>query len=251
MPEIARPLVALLWWGPLQYRLRGVLCRFLEKKGIIRLGPLRGRRFSGGCSQLLGIYEMPVERAIKKCLHPGDVFYDVGANRGYFSVLGAVICGAAGHVYSFEPVPDNVQRIRQNLAGMYNCAVVDKAVSSVSGESYMVIGDGVRSSLVTRQQDDTISVAQITLDEFVQSHRLPNLIKIDVEGAERDVIAGAKGLLGRPDAPALIVELHDQDSDRKLTMELSKYGYTLSPLASRFRRRRDYPHHILAEKRTT
>ncbi|MBZ0319438.1 MAG: FkbM family methyltransferase [Anaerolineae bacterium] len=244
-----RQLVASLWWGSLQRPIRMILVRLLDRDKIIRLGPLRGRKFNGNYSQLLGIYEMKVEHSIRDNLLSGDIFYDIGANYGYFSLLGAFICGPTGHVYSFEPVPSNIQRIQQNTQGFVNCTVVSKAVSDTTGISHIVVGDGVNAVITDGAQENSIPVDLIALDDFVQQNPIPKLIKIDVEGAEYKVMQGARQLLSSPNAPAFIIELHDQENDRLVTAELIKNEFTVTPILSRFRKKRDYPHHVFAQKK--
>lgn len=71
-------------------------------------GVVRGRRWVVGSTLYavwLGSYEIDKQRVLAGELHPGSVFYDVGANVGFFTVLGAHCVGPGGAVYAFEPLP--------------------------------------------------------------------------------------------------------------------------------------------------
>src|SRR5688572_21500950 len=102
-----------LWYGPFRRVFRVVFTR-LPPRSRVTFGPLRGSRvMTGGWPCALGIFELHVQRAITDRLEPGDVFYDIGANHGYISLLAAKRVGPEGHVYAFEPHSGNVERIRE------------------------------------------------------------------------------------------------------------------------------------------
>ena len=63
----------------------------------------------------IGNNELPVQEAIEGWLQPGDIFYDIGTNVGFFMVIAARKVGKNGHVYAFEPLPANVEVIRHNI----------------------------------------------------------------------------------------------------------------------------------------
>src|SRR5216683_2563800 len=73
----------------------------------------RHHRYVGG--YWIGNYELDVQHALKRLLRPGDVFYDIGANAGFFSLLATKLVGPTGRVVSFEPLPENVQSIREQM----------------------------------------------------------------------------------------------------------------------------------------
>lgn len=247
MSEIVRRLLVRLWWGRGKRASRAILRRLMRDSAAIKFGPLSGCYFEGNYPQRLGIYEMPTERAINENLSPRQVFYDIGANNGYFTLLASKICGENGHVYSFEPVPDNFQILQKNTASMSNCSLVQKGVSSSSSAGRMFVGDGVKATLA-HEEKDTISVDLITLDDFTAFARYPNLIKIDVEGAEAAVLTGGRKLLSRPDAPTLIIEVHDEVNDRKILADLKNYEYRIARLQNQLWEKPDYPYHVIAQK---
>lgn len=109
------------WYGRFRRPFRALLRRLFGHRSRIRIkfGPLRGYQFieEGWLSPYsLGIYELHVQYAIRSMLNRGDVFYDVGANNGFLSLLAAKTVGPEGHVYAFEPLPENAQRLLKLMA---------------------------------------------------------------------------------------------------------------------------------------
>lgn len=239
------------WYGPLRRPLRAISRRMIGNSPRIALGPLKGSFFRG--SELvcrMGLYELHIQQLIGELLDEGDVFYDIGANNGYLSLLGAKCVGEAGRVYSFEPLPANGERIRglmeENL--VRNLELVQAAVSESSGEMEFYLGgdgDPYTPSLIRDRRSSSIRVRVTTIDEFASSHPAPDLIKMDIEGAEAMAIRGAGQLLARADAPALLIEVHSAEIDREITERLRGYGYNLRTIRAPFDRK-SYPNHLLA-----
>lgn len=163
----------------------------------------------------LGIYELPLQRAISEFLGEGDVFYDVGANAGFFTILGARRVGPSGTVYAFEPHPFNAMTVRTQVEinGFRNCEVISAAVGAKEGVCGLIdkgelstchVGSVFEASEMLHCQ----SVALTSLDSFAFEHRPPDMIKIDVEGAESDVLKGAQRLLSRRPPPRIACEVH-------------------------------------------
>ena len=105
----------------------------------------RSRRFL--CDRVefwLGTHELPVQRALADRLSPGDTFFDIGANAGFFSVLAARKVGAAGLCVAVEPDPTIAKVIAGQAAlnGFDNVAVVRKLVTAAPGEVWpWMVGD--------------------------------------------------------------------------------------------------------------
>src|SRR4030042_4964901 len=80
----------------------------------------------------LGSYELKVQLALQRLLQPGDVFYDVGANAGFFTVLAGRLVGSRGRVFAFEPIPENAETAREQVAlnGLSWCALLPSAAGS-------------------------------------------------------------------------------------------------------------------------
>jgi FkbM family methyltransferase len=124
----------------------------------------------------------------KRYLRPGDLFIDIGANIGSYSVYAAE-CGA--EVISVEPVPHNAKRVRENLnLNGYAGQVVQKALSDHPG-SVRITAD--KDSLNHLVDEGGIEVTATTLDDLLGNRSA--VAKIDVEGAEELVLAGARKAL--------------------------------------------------------
>jgi FkbM family methyltransferase len=164
-----------------------------------------------------GAYESAIQDAIASLLRPGSVFYDVGSNFGFFSLIAARLVGPAGAVVAFEPVPNNVRRIEANAAAnkLENITVVPRAVSDKSGVETLYLAEyGGGSALMgSGEPPDVIGetrIEAISLGDFAAGPavRLPDLVKIDVEGAELRVLHGMRQILALK-RTALIIEFDD------------------------------------------
>jgi FkbM family methyltransferase len=165
-----------------------------------------------------GNLESGVQEAMVRHLGHGGVFYDVGANLGFFSLLAAHLSGLdTGRVVAFEAAPDNAEAIRVNAAlnRVPNVEVICAAVSDHSGWGRLqVVDDQSWSKLLQYGEhpftEEVIDVRCVTIDELVAGGRLPppSVVKIDVEGAELAVLAGMRQTMAAH-RPAIICELHD------------------------------------------
>src|SRR4051812_14269184 len=73
----------------------------------------------------LGQYELHIQEELKSCIKPGQTVFDIGANAGFFTLVAARLVGAAGKVIAFDPLPDNIQSIQEqlDLNSLINCTV--------------------------------------------------------------------------------------------------------------------------------
>jgi FkbM family methyltransferase len=159
----------------------------------------------GNCLSVDGSFETHELNFVIQSLKPGDVFLDIGANAGLYSVLAAQKVGASGHVYSFEPGRDELNLLSHNIQKneLKNVTIVNKAVSNERASvDFAISHDGAMNSLKkTNHSMQKIKewqvVETITLDEFIRENQINKVdfIKIDVEGAEGLVFEGAKQLL--------------------------------------------------------
>jgi FkbM family methyltransferase len=177
-------------------------------------------------------WEIPIQLCIQDFLTDGNCAFDVGANIGGISIAMSRIVGLKGLVYSFEANPFLLPRLKRDLDanGATNVKVINKAVWSKSGELLPFYCDdsyyASASSLINRQQSTTeVFVETITIDDFCAEQRItPDLIKIDVEGAEYNVLQGAKYILEKYQ-PVVILEYSScSESDDPIKL-LSKFDY--------------------------
>lgn len=251
-------LVDFLWrmrfrLGPLRGPVERTTEELLTRRGTVLTGPLRGQALEGSAVELLGIYELHVQRIVTDALEPGDVFFDVGAHRGYFSLLAARHVGEDGGVCAFEPLPENVERARALWArnGVSGCRLVPRAVGRSTGTRrfFRCPSDDRRGSLAGRQDSGTFPVETIRLDDFVASTGVrPALVKVDVEGAEVEVLAGSASLLAAPRPPVWIVEVHDPTRERQVRGMLEDAGYRVRVLPSPRLRHRPHPRHLVGRR---
>ncbi|MEQ9405256.1 MAG: FkbM family methyltransferase [Cyclobacteriaceae bacterium] len=160
---------------------------------------------------LLGIYEQELYRSIKIYLKKGDVFYDLGAHWGYFSIMSSRIVGNRGMVYAFEPMPSNHDRLERNLNinNIENVQVMALAVSDKEGFVEFSNSDDSYANTYKGDKSSSIKVKTQSLDNLINEEiRPPNFIKIDVEGAELDVLKGAQNLIKKY-KPVIHLSTHD------------------------------------------
>lgn len=173
------------------------------------------------------IEERPILDHLVSNLRRDDVFYDVGANLGLYSCLVADV--VTEPIVAFEPHPSNADRLEDNAelngadVSTFRCALADS-----TGEAELTIAlDKVGSAGHTLISDwpsghDSIRVPKVRGDEFIAREGLPhpNVLKIDVEGAERAVLGGLDATLSRPDCRLVYCETHAE--------RLEKQGYSVA-----------------------
>jgi len=165
-------------------------------------------------------FELAERQFARSFLRSGDIFVDVGANIGLFSLIAARAVGEGGAVYAFEPARQNYQRLCDNVAlnQLRNVTCLPLALSSRSEQLVITVpldGWDAWSSLASPTagvEFGSEEVPCISWDQFAGEHDLVGrvaLMKIDVEGWEREVLRGAAATLARTDAPVLQVEFTD------------------------------------------
>lgn len=181
---------------------------------------------------LTGTHEIQVQQALVRSVRAGDHVWDVGANIGYLALVAARLVGPAGRVLAIEPDPECAAAIRRNaqLNGLAAIEVIEAAASSNSGVGELVV---VRDRLWTRlasvgdhhESEGRVSVRTLALDDV--DGPPPALVKIDVEGAELEVLAGMTRLL-REDRPIVVCEMHGLNAEFCAVM--LDAGYVVSNL---------------------
>jgi FkbM family methyltransferase len=214
----------------------------------VRSGPGAGLRIGlrhASADYSSGSNEQPVQEAFVAAISPGDVVFDIGANVGFFSLIAARAVGPQGAVHAFEAVPECAREVERNARrnGLRNVRVHALAVADVDGTIELLRSrhpGGATVSQVDRPRDFTeaLTVPATTLDRFVARGgvRPPNVVKIDVEGAERSVLTGMAGLL-RDARPVVVCEVDDRDPARaaakldEVSGILTAKGYSVRTLA--------------------
>lgn len=179
-----------------------------------------------------GLNEFPDMGFLLHFLRNEDLFVDIGANIGAYTILACSVIGARG--IAFEPVPDTYERLVENirlnqLDETVRC--INKGVSSQQ-ETIAFTGDiGTKNHALApgERYNDKITVTVTPLDTALQGS-FPSLIKIDVEGYEFRVLEGAQEVLSSPSLHVVIIELNRSgdryDFDESKILDLMfQYGF--------------------------
>ncbi len=237
--------------GPLSRALRRALNRAVPARATeveVAAGLLKGARFEldlrAEKDLWLGTYELELQSLLPGLIRQGMTVYDVGANIGYLSVGFARLVGERGLVVAFEPLPENVRRLQASLAangleGRIRVAPV--AVGQEQGEAPFLVhasgGMGKLAGTVGREAEyrARLEVRVVALDGFLQAGSLPppDWVKVDVEGGEGEVLAGAQNIL-RDVRPGWILELHGPEAARNAFRVLGAAGYRVHRAEPRF-----------------
>jgi FkbM family methyltransferase len=230
--------------GPLTRLLRDALNR-AAPVGIsqvqIAAGPLEGLVMALDMQvekdYWLGTYEPDLAAAIAHFAKPGTIAYDVGANVGYNTLVLGRALGLNGQVFSFEALPENISRLKQNAAlnsDVCRFTVIEKAVSDKPGEITFLVHDsddmGKLVGSAGREEDyqQSITVTATSLDDFIyqQGNPPPSLVKMDIEGGEVLALPGMQRMLAEIQ-PVVLVELHGPESARAAWEMLLANSYTI------------------------
>ena len=165
--------------------------------------------------------EPGTNRVLAQQLRPGDVYVDVGAHVGTLLLNGARCVGPTGRAFAFEPIPRILDLLRANVAlnGFAgNCECSNVAVGRAEGTAKIWVPSIYSHASLYELPDAagvrSFDVQVMPLDDLIPADVHPTLIKIDVEGAELDVIAGMGRILGSETPPTLIVEYGREHLDR-------------------------------------
>lgn len=187
-------------------------------------GPLKGFIWSTSSNYdyLTGEYEDPdVLQAFFSWLQPDSVFYDLGANVGYYAFLAEQRI-TSGMIYSFEPIPRNIEMFNKHIAlnkdkikteriSLHPFAISDseKEVLFSNDDSAIEGNTYVKDTSRFRNAGNIMKIKSYSIDGLVEKgFKPPDVIKIDVEGAEYDVLKGAINTL-RSRKPNILLATHD------------------------------------------
>jgi FkbM family methyltransferase len=172
-----------------------------------------------------------------------EVFWDLGANVGFFTLLAARRAGPSGRVVAFEPDPQNAARLRAHAARNGLEAIVEVIEAAVWSQPGTVLFQRDRLCdspdrgcgcvvAYPAAGAEVVVVPAVSLDACLGRGRLPDVIKCDVEGAEAEVLAGAGRLLAIQ-RPVLIIKCHSAESRERVRAQLAAFGYRWRPLGER------------------
>lgn len=186
---------------------------------------------SGGLAIYTGLPEYDDMLFAARFLAAGDLFVDVGANIGLYSLLAARAVGPGGTVIAFEPHPVAAARLRENAAlnGFENVEIHETAAGAATGQTHITEGLDTVNHVVPEGGVGTVAVRLESLDGVVGS-RPAALVKIDAEGFEPEVLRGAMRLLDERRVGALVIELREHSArygsdDAGVVQALETCGY--------------------------
>lgn len=205
---------------------------FLPRELVLPVlqGPLRGKKWIVG-SHLhgcwLGSYELEMQKRIARELLPGAVFYDVGANAGFYSLLASMLI-APGMVYAFEPLPANTSYLRKHLElnRIQNVKLFELAICDQAGTACFTTEE--TRAMGKLEPGGDLCVQTAALDALLMEERLapPDFIKMDIEGAEYLALLGAKKCFAHL-RPKLFLATHGREVHDDCARLLSSWNYEL------------------------
>ncbi|HUJ73123.1 MAG TPA: FkbM family methyltransferase [Verrucomicrobiae bacterium] len=215
-------------------------------------GPAKGLRFrldlvtKEESGYFLGHYDLRILRQVVQICRQGWCVWDCGGYLGFYTAFFARCVGSGGCVVVFEADPRNMARIKGNMAlnGFDHIRFVDAAIGSPCGETDFILSDNTNSHIpgtyvgVTPEDYSRIEgvarivrVSCLSLDQACFERRLPTpqLIKIDIDGAEKMALPHAEQL-AREVKPLIVLELHNPECDAAAWEFAQRVGYTLRSL---------------------
>jgi FkbM family methyltransferase len=168
-------------------------------------------------------------------LKQGDIVVDVGAAFGFYTILASKRVGSNGKVIAIEAQHDSFEMLNRNIklnrltnVITLNCAVYSKETKVKLYSSYSIM-----TERAGKNTNKFVEVNANTLDNLLSqqqngiNHADINWIKIDVEGAEFEVLKGATNVLSKSKDIALLIEIHGQDSYRQVVEFLNVYNFKI------------------------
>jgi len=176
--------------------------------------------------------EIKIIKFLIKNFKDDDIFYDIGANYGFYTLLAQEFI-TKGEIHAFEPNPKIFKLLRENsrLDIYKNIFLNEMALSDKAGETEFfdreIAGHSGSSSLIKHQHFSKCKVIKVrttTLDDYISNRKPPTIMKIDVEGGESLVLKGGLELLKKY-SPMIIMEFFPDDLHREAVNILFSSGY--------------------------
>jgi FkbM family methyltransferase len=202
-----------------------------------------------GISQELfftGVHEPESTKQFKKELKPGMTIFELGANIGYYALIGAKIVGPKGKIIAFEPSPVNMRSFKANVALNNIEKIVDTYQMGIGDKTgkmlFNLVNKGNMSSFYNRNDGDgiktlkSIEVDVISVDDFLLDKQIKiDYMRMDVEGYEYEIFQGMKKFLYTEYAPtAFFIEVHSEllnnngHSCKEFVLMLNTFGYDVT-----------------------
>jgi FkbM family methyltransferase len=197
----------------------------------IRLGMAAGLKWclAAGYSwhYAAGNWDVFFQSFLKRLLRTGDIFFDLGAHGGFFALCASRVVGSNGRVVCFEPDPGNLATIATQIRvnGLDNITVCASAIGRTTRNRRFYKGVTSADGGLIHRTGTWATVEVLSLKEAARRFGTPAVVKVDVEGAEMEVVLGGLTLLKSKNPPALLLELHTADPARSIVRLLDELGY--------------------------
>jgi FkbM family methyltransferase len=228
-------------YGPVPWGKRFLYDQFAWRQRSFNVRARSGARFGGTTTDLVqrsiywfGTWEPNLTAWIQRRLARGDTFVDVGANAGYYTLLAARLVGAEGRVISIEPSPTIFRLLSEAIAAnrSTNVTAIQAAAGRTRDKATIFRGpddqlgwSSLRSDWKTTLYSEAV-VDVFPLDDLVSQddRKGVRIVKIDVEGFEVDVIAGALELIAGTVEAEFVVEI-DPDTYPVVRAQFESKGF--------------------------
>ncbi len=175
-------------------------------------------------------------------IKPNDIVWDVGAFVGMFSMFASEAVGAGGKVYTFEPEHNTADIVRKNCGynNLTNITLIEAALGDKDGETLIYSSEDNQNAISClkpgknlKKQGTSITIRSGHSLIEKNEAEVPNVVKMDVEGAEFQALTGMRDILERPECRFLFLELHTEDlprfdsSDLAVRTLLKEAGFTI------------------------
>jgi len=168
---------------------------------------------------LVGEFENPELKFVRRFVRPGMTVLDIGAHHGFYTLLSSRLVGSGGRVIAFEPSPRERSALRLHvwLNRCRNVSVHGLALGSEMSQASLYVVQGIESGCnslrppVALGGTSPVLVTIMPLDAWLTEQRIGQVdfIKLDVEGGELEVLKGAASLLTRAPRPVVLAEVQD------------------------------------------
>lgn len=166
------------------------------------------------CLSINGVYEPLETEIIKKEVKSGDIVLDIGAHIGYYTLILAKIVGENGKVFAFEADPTNFNLLKKNIItnGYKNVILIHNAVSNENKKIKLYLceyNNGMHRIYKSKFCSSYIEIESTRLDDYFEKinfNKQINFVKMDVEGAELDVLRGMSLLLDKNKKLKIVTE---------------------------------------------
>ena len=214
--------------------------RLIPPTTIVRIPSGLNKGFRWICGSSIqrcwfGTYEFDKQDFVARIIKPGMTVWDVGANVGFYTLAFAGLVGKAGKVISYEPLAANVRYLLRHieLNHLRNITVIQAALSDTT-ELLGFTATSTSSIGTLTSRNHHYLIPTLTPTAIVEAFPafVPQIIKLDIEGAEATVLTAARSLL-QEHSPDILLALHGKTQEERCVELLNELGYNLFYLNGR------------------